>query len=156
MLYYGALFRELFEDLKTENENGKIDKSITELASILEKACAKLNFDIHNASIKQLIKLYMILIEKLGGSTKLRAYDSYIMEPLMARMYSDSEILNILYELEEKGINPENILGVNADNHIVFSNKKTYPLEASAKNFELIDFLALYNKSLAASKSKNQ
>jgi hypothetical protein len=149
MLYYGALFRELFEDLKTENDDGKIDKSIKELANILEKACNKLNFDIQNASMKQLVKLYMILIEKLGGSNKLRAYDSDIMEPLMARMYSDNEILEILYELEEKRINPENIIGINAANQIVFSNKKTYSLEPSAKNFELIDFLALYNKTLS-------
>ena len=68
-LYYGALFRELFSDFATEEEDGKIDKSIDDLAKLLDRACEKLNFDLCNASMKQLYKLYSLLIQKLNGTT---------------------------------------------------------------------------------------
>jgi hypothetical protein len=146
MLYYGALFRQLYKDFKLEEDDqGTVNKSIDELSKILEKACSKLNFDIHNANVKQIIKLFNILIEKIGGSTTLRGYDE-CLETLMYRMYSDDELIDILLELEEDKINPENIIGLNKDDQIVFSNKKVRKLEPSSKHDELISYLSELNK----------
>jgi hypothetical protein len=142
MLYYGALFRQMYVDFATEEDEGPINKSIDDLAKLLEKACQKLNFDIHNANIKQLGKLFSALIQKLNGSTKLRAYDPDVLEALVSRMYSDEEVLELLMYLDEKGVNPENIVAVNDKDEIVFSNKKKYKLNESNKLHELIDYLA--------------
>lgn len=147
-LFYGGLFKQLYVDFKTEQEDGKIDKSIDDLAKLINKACVKLNFDIQNASIQQIIKLFNILIEKLGGSVSLRNYDADILENLLYIMYSDEELLEILLDLEEKKINPENIIGINSKNQIIFSNKKTYQLEPSSKNNQLVNYYAELNKSI--------
>lgn len=147
MLYYAALFKQLFKDFKLDDEEGKIDKSIDDLAKLLEKACDKLQFDIRNASVKQLIKLYGILIEKIGGTKSIRDYDPDVMEPLLFRMYTDGELFSILEDLEEKKINPDHIIGINNLEQIVFSKGgKTYQLESSRKIDELIDFYAEMNK----------
>jgi hypothetical protein len=143
MLCYGALFRQMYADFSTEDdEDAPIKKSIDELAKILEKAAAKLNFDIHNAKIRQLSKLFSLLIKKLNGTDKLRAYDPDILEPLLSRMYNDKEILELLMYLEEKGVKPEYIVAINEDDKIVFKNNKKYSLPESEKLVELIDFLA--------------
>ena len=88
-LYYGALFRQMFSDFSTEEDEGTVEKSIDELAKLLEKACEKLNFDMYNANMKQLHKLFSALIQKLKGSSKLRVYDIDKIEPLVYRMYDD-------------------------------------------------------------------
>jgi hypothetical protein len=143
MLYYGALFRQMYADFATEeDEDAPIKKSIDELAKILEKAAEKLNFDIQNANIKQLSKLFSLLVKKLNGTDKLRAYDQDILEPLVSRMYNDKEVLELLMYLEEKGVKPEYILAINEQDKIVFKNKKTYSLPESEKLADLIDFLA--------------
>jgi hypothetical protein len=142
MLYYGALFRQMYSDFSTEEDDGTINKSIDDLAKLLEKACQKLNFDIHNANVKQLGKLFSALIQKLKGSTKLRAYDPDVLEPLVSRMYNDDEVMDLLMYLDEKGVNPENIVAVNENDEIVFSNKKKYKLNESTKLHELVDYLA--------------
>ena len=140
MLYYGALFRELFKDFKTEeDDNGKIDKSIEDLSKLLERACDKLNFDIYNCNMKQLLKLYTVLIEKLGGSKNLRDPNYEILTVLLFRMYSDDEVIKILNELKENNINPNNIEGIDANDNIIFTNGKTYPLETSNKFNELLE-----------------
>lgn len=144
MLYYGALFRQMYADFETEEEDGPIKKSIDELAKLLEKATAKLNFDIHNANIKQLTKLFSVLIGKLNGSTKLRAYDVDILEPLVSRMYNDKEVLEFLMYLDEKGIKPHHIVGINEKDEIVFVNNKTYSLPESEKLTDLINYLSEY------------
>lgn len=146
-LYYGALFQQLFKDISTDEEDGKVNRSIDELAKLIEKACNKLKFDIHNASIKQIFKLYTVLIEKLGGSKKIRNYDAERMEQLLHRMYSDEEVLEILEELEELSINPENIEGINQIDEIIFSNGKTHKLLPSSKCDELVEFYAEINSS---------
>lgn len=143
MLYYGALFRQMYADFATEeDEDAPIKKSIDELAKILEKAAEKLNFDIHNANIKQMSKLFSLLVKKLNGTDKLRSYDQDILEPLVSRMYNDKEVLELLMYLEEKGVKPEYILAINEQDKIVFKNKKTYSLPESEKLADLIDFLA--------------
>jgi hypothetical protein len=143
MLYYGALFRQMYADFATEeDEDAPIKKSIDELAKILEKAADKLNFDIQNANIKQLSKLFSLLVKKLNGTDKLRAYDQDILEPLVSRMYNDKEVLELLMYLEEKGVKPEYIVAINEQDKIVFKNKKTYSLPESEKLADLIDFLA--------------
>jgi hypothetical protein len=143
MLYYGALFRQMYADFSTEeDEDAPIKKSIDELAKILEKAADKLNFDIHNANIKQMSKLFSLLVKKLNGTDKLRAYDQDILEPLVSRMYNDKEVLELLMYLEEKGVKPEYIVAINEQDKIVFKNKKTYSLPESEKLADLIDFLA--------------
>ena len=142
MLFYGALFRQMYADFATESDDGPIDKSIEELAKLLEKACTKLNFDIHNATVKQLGKLFSALIQKLGGTTKLRAYDQDVVDPLIFRMYSDEEMIELLMYLDEKKVNPENIVAVNENDEIVFINGKKYKLHGSNKLDELIDYLA--------------
>ena len=143
MLYYGALFRQMYADFSTEeDEDAPIKKSIDELAKILEKAAEKLNFDIQNANIKQLSKLFSLLVKKLNGTDKLRAYDQDILEPLVSRMYNDKEVLELLMYLEEKGVKPEYIVAINEQDKIVFKNKKTYSLPESEKLADLIDFLA--------------
>jgi hypothetical protein len=143
MLYYGALFRQMYADFATEeDEDAPIKKSIDELAKILEKAADKLNFDIQNANIKQLSKLFSLLVKKLNGTDKLRSYDQDILEPLVSRMYNDKEVLELLMYLEEKGVKPEYIVAINEQDKIVFKNKKTYSLPESEKLADLIDFLA--------------
>jgi hypothetical protein len=143
MLYYGALFRQMYADFATEeDEDAPIKKSIDELAKILEKAAEKLNFDIQNANIKQLSKLFSLLVKKLNGTDKLRSYDQDILEPLVSRMYNDKEVLELLMYLEEKGVKPEYIVAINEQDKIVFKNKKTYGLPESEKLADLIDFLA--------------
>jgi hypothetical protein len=143
MLYYGALFRQMYADFATEeDEDAPIKKSIDELAKILEKAAEKLNFDIHNANIKQMSKLFSLLVKKLNGTDKLRSYDQDILEPLVSRMYNDKEVLELLMYLEEKGVKPEYIVAINEQDKIVFKNKKTYSLPESEKLADLIDFLA--------------
>jgi hypothetical protein len=143
MLYYGALFRQMYADFATEeDEDAPIKKSIDELSKILEKAADKLNFDIQNANIKQLSKLFSLLVKKLNGTDKLRAYDQDILEPLVSRMYNDKEVLELLMYLEEKGVKPEYIVAINEEDKIVFKNKKTYSLPESEKLADLIDFLA--------------
>jgi hypothetical protein len=143
MLYYGALFRQMYADFATEeDEDAPIKKSIDELAKILEKAADKLNFDIQNANIKQLSKLFSLLVKKLNGTDKLRAYDQDILEPLVSRMYNDKEVLELLMYLEEKGVKPDYIIAINEEDKIVFKNKKTYTLPESEKLADLIDFLA--------------
>jgi hypothetical protein len=141
MLYYGALFRQMYADFATESDDGPIDKSIEDLSKLLEKACAKLNFDIHNANVKQLGKLFSALIQKLNGSTKLREYDQDVIDPLVFRMYSDDEVLELLMYLDEKKVNPENILAINENDEIVFVNGKKYKLQGSHKLHELIEYL---------------
>jgi hypothetical protein len=143
MLYYGALFQQMYADFATnDDEDAPIKKSIDELAKILEKAASKLNFDIHNAKIKQLSKLFSLLVKKLNGTNKLRSYDPDILEPLVSRMYNDKEVLELLMYLEEKGVKPEYIVAINEEDKIVFKNKKTYSLPESEKLSDLIDFLA--------------
>lgn len=143
MLYYGALFRQMYADFATEDdEDAPIKKSIDELAKILEKAAEKLNFDIQNANIKQLSKLFSLLVKKLNGTNKLRSYDQDILEPLVSRMYNDKEVLELLMYLEEKGVKPEYIVAINEQDKIVFKNNKTYSLPESEKLADLIDFLA--------------
>ena len=142
MLFYGALFRQMYADFATESDDGPIDKSIEDLAKLLEKACDKLNFDIHNASVKQLGKLFSALIQKLNGTVKLRAYDQEVVDPLVFRMYSDEEVIELLMYLDEKKVNPENIMAINEKDEIVFVNGKTYKLHGSHKLNELIDYLA--------------
>lgn len=143
MLYYGALFRQMYADFATEeDEDAPIKKSIDDLAKILEKAAEKLNFDIQNANIKQLSKLFSLLVKKFNGTNKLRAYDPDILEPLVSRMYNDKEVLELLMYLEEKGVKPEYIVAINEQEKIVFKNNKTYTLPESEKLAELIDFLA--------------
>jgi len=143
MLYYGALFRQMYADFATEDdEDAPIKKSIDELAKILEKAASKLNFDIHNANIKQMSKLFSLLVKKLNGTDKLRSYDQDILEPLVSRMYNDKEVLELLMYLDEKGVKPEYIVAINEQDKIVFKNKKTYSLPESEKLADLIDFLA--------------
>jgi hypothetical protein len=143
MLYYGALFRQMYADFATEDEeDAPIKKSIEELAKILEKAAEKLNFDIQNANIKQLSKLFSLLVKKLNGTNTLRAYDQDILEPLVSRMYNDKEVLELLMYLEEKGVKPEYIVAINEQDKIVFKNNKTYSLPESEKLADLIDFLA--------------
>ena len=143
MLYYGALFRQMYADFATEDdEDAPIKKSVDELSKILEKAADKLNFDIQNANIKQLFKLFSLLVKKLNGTDKLRAYDQDILEPLVSRMYNDKEVLELLLYLEEKGVKPEYIVAINEHDKIVFKNKKTYSLPESEKLSELINFLA--------------
>jgi hypothetical protein len=143
MLYYGALFRQMYADFATEDEeDAPIKKSIDELAKLLEKAATKLNFDIHNANIKQLSKLFSVLMGKLNGSTNLRAYDVDILEPLVSRMYNDKEVLEFLMYLDEKGIKPHHIVGINEKDEIVFVNNKTYSLPESEKLTDLINYLA--------------
>lgn len=148
MLNYGALFKQLFIDFKLDdehNDNSKIDRSMDDLAILLEKACEKLNFDIYNASMKQLLKLYSILMEKLKYSKKLREVDLEKLELLLYRMYSDEEVLDILDELEEKKINPHSIEGINVLDQIVFTNGSTLPLFPSNKFNELINIYAEIN-----------
>jgi hypothetical protein len=142
MLFYGALFRQMYVDFSTESDDGPLDKSIEDLAKLLEKACTKLNFDIHNANVKQLGKLFSALIQKLNGTTKLRAYDQEVVDPLVFRMYSDEEVIELLMYLDEKKVNPENIVAINEKDEIVFVNGKTYKLHGSHKLNELIDYLA--------------
>jgi hypothetical protein len=142
MLYYGALFRQMYTDFETEEDDGPIKKSIDDLAKLLQKATDKLNFDIHNANIKQLSKLFSVLMVKLNGSTKLRAYDVDILEPLVSRMYNDKEVLEFLMYLDEKGIKPHHIVGINEKDEIVFINNKTYSLPESEKLTDLINYLA--------------
>lgn len=143
MLCYGALFRQMYADFATEDDtDAPIKKSIDDLAKILEKAADKLNFDIHNANIKQLSKLFSLLVKKLNGTTKLRSYDQDILEPLVSRMYTDKEVLELLMYLDEKGVKPEYILYINEEDKIVFKNNKTYSLPESEKLDDLIDFLA--------------
>lgn len=143
MLCYGALFRQMYADFATEDDtDAPIKKSIDELAKILEKAAEKLNFDIQNANIKQLSKLFSLLVKKLNGTTKLRSYDQDILEPLVSRMYTDKEVLELLMYLDEKGVKPEYILYINEEDKIVFKNNKTYSLPESEKLDDLIDFLA--------------
>ncbi len=149
MLYYAALFQQLFKDFIIDSEEGgKIDKSIEYLAQLLNKACDKCNFDIYNASIPQIIKLYGVLIQKLGGENKLRDLDPQAiknLETLLFRMYSDEEILDILEELENSEINPDNIVGITEDDKILFTNSKKYPLEPSSKYDDLIEYLEKLN-----------
>jgi hypothetical protein len=142
MLFYGALFRQMYADFSTESDDGPLDKSIEDLAKLLEKACTKLNFDIHNASVKQLGKLFSALVQKLNGTTKLRAYDQEVVDPLVFRMYSDEEVIELLMYLDEKKVNPENIVAINDNDEIVFINGKKYKLHGSHKLNELIDYLA--------------
>lgn len=143
MLCYGALFRQMYADFATEDDtDAPIKKSIDDLAKILEKAADKLNFDIHNANIKQLSKLFSLLVKKLNGTTTLRSYDQDILEPLVSRMYTDKEVLELLMYLDEKGVKPEYILYINEEDKIVFKNNKTYSLPESEKLDDLIDFLA--------------
>ncbi len=141
MLYYGALFKTLFKDFKSEeNPEGTIDKSIEELGKLLEKACDKLNFDIQNASIKQIIKLYSLLMDKLGGSKKLNQLDLETSEILLSRMYNDEEVLDLLTELEDNKINPKNIMGISQNDEIIFSNNTLQKLIPSSKFDELTLF----------------
>lgn len=142
MLYYGALFRQMYADFETEEDDGPIKKSIDDLAKLLEKATDKLKFDIHNANIKQLSKLFSVLMGKLNGSTNLRAYDVDILEPLVSRMYNDKEVLEFLMYLDEKGIKPHHIVAINEKDEIVFVNNKTYRLPESEKLTDLINYLA--------------
>ena len=146
-LYYAALFQQLFTDFETNEEDGPIKKSLDDLSKILQKACDKLNFDIQNANMKQLFKLYTLLIEKLGGSKKIRQLDPDTMETLLYRMYSDTEMLELLEELEYSKINPENIVGINENDEIVFTNDKTYKISPSSKFSELTIFYAEMNNN---------
>jgi hypothetical protein len=138
-LYYGALFREMFSDFSTEEEEGKIDKSIEDLSKLLDKACEKLNFDLCNASIKQLHKLFSLLIQKLNGTTEVRPFNLEILQELTSRMYTDEEVLEILTYFDKKGIKPEDIIAVNKNNEVVFVNKKKYKLKPGKKLEELIE-----------------
>lgn len=137
-LYYGALFRQMFSDFSTEEEEGKIDKSIDDLAKLLDKACEKLNFDLTNSSMKQLYKLFNILIQKLNGTNTIRSFDLDIYESLLFRMYTDTEVLEILEYFDKKGVKPENIVAINENDEVVFSNKKKYKLKPSERLDELI------------------
>ena len=138
-LYYGALFRELFSDFTTEEEDGKIDKSIEELAKLLDKACEKLNFNLCNASMKQLYKLYTLLIQKLNGSTAVRPFDLEKLQILLFRMYTDNEVLELLTYFDKKGVKPEHIIAINENDEVIFINKKKYKLKPSEKLEELIE-----------------
>jgi hypothetical protein len=140
-LYYGALFRQMFSDFSTEEEDGKLDKSIDELAKLLDKACEKLNFDLTNSSMKQLYKLFSILIQKLNSTTTLRSFDLDIYEQLLFRMYTDGEVLEILEYFDKKGVKPENIVAINDKDEVVFSNNKKYKLKPSER---LDDLMSLY------------
>jgi hypothetical protein len=138
-LYYGALFRELFSDFATEEEDGKIDKSIEELAKLLDKACEKLNFDLCNASMKQLYKLYSLLMPKLNGTTAIRPFDLEKLNALLFRMYTDEEVLEMLTYFDKKGLKPEHIAAINGNDEVVFVNKKKYKLKPSEKIQELME-----------------
>lgn len=140
-LYYGALFRELFSDFATEEEDGKIDKSIDDLAKLLDRACEKLNFDLCNASMKQLYKLYSLLIQKLNGTTAVRPFDLEKINALLFRMYTDDEVLEMLTYFDKKGLKPEHISAINGNDEVVFVNKKKYKLKPSEK---LEDLMELY------------
>lgn len=146
-LYYGALLQQLFSDCSIPDEKGTVDQSIDDLSKLIVKAATKLNFDIYNASIKQLHKLFSALMLKLGGTTKLRDYDPDTMDPLLFRMYSDDETLELLHYFEDKGVNPENIIAVNHKDEVVFSNKKKYKLTQSSKVDEMVDFYANINSA---------
>ena len=148
-LYYGALFRELFSDFATEEEDGKIDKSIEDLAKLLDKACEKLNFDLCNASMKQLYKLYALLIQKLNGTTAVRPFDLEKLNSLLFRMYTDNEVLEILTYFDKKGLKPEHIAAVNGNDEVVFVNKKKYKLKPSEK---LEDLMEIYETLQLAKK----
>ena len=147
-LYYGALFQQMFQDFTVSDEKGKIDQSMDDLGKLIVKAAAKLkNFDIYNASMKQLHKLFCALILKLGGTTTLRDYDPDRLEPMLFRMYKDDEILDLLEEFEKKGVNPENIIAVNHKDEVVFSNKKRYNLTQSSKVDEMVALYASFNEN---------
>ena len=138
-LYYGALFRELFSDFATEEEGGKIDKSIEDLAKLLDKACEKLNFDLCNASMKQVHKLYTLLIQKLNGTNEVRSFDLDKLQMLLFRMYTDDEVLEMLTYFDKKGVKPEHISAINEKDEVVFVNKKKYKLKPSKKLEELLE-----------------
>jgi hypothetical protein len=138
-LYYGALFRELFSDFATEEEGGKIDKSIEDLAKLLDKACEKLNFDLCNASMKQVHKLYTLLIQKLNGTNAIRSFDLDKLQMLLFRMYTDDEVLEMLTYFDKKGVKPEHISAINEKDEVVFVNKKKYKLKPSKKLEELLE-----------------
>jgi len=138
-LYYGALFRELFSDFATEEEDGKIDKTIEDLAKLLDKACEKLNFDLCNASMKQVHKLYTLLIQKLNGTNAVRSFDLDKLQMLLFRMYTDDEVLEMLTYFDKKGVKPEHIVAINEKDEVVFINKKKYKLTPSKKLEELIE-----------------
>ena len=144
-LYYGALFRQMFSDFSTEEDTGSIEKSIDELAKLLEKACKKVDFDMYNANMKQLHKLFSALIQKLNGSTKLRAYDLDKIDPLVYRMYDDEEILDLLLYFQSKNVKGSKIIAINNNDEVVFSNKKKYKLQPSKKLNDLIDLFGKLN-----------
>jgi hypothetical protein len=134
LLVYAALFRQLFADFATENTYGPVNKSLEELASLLERASVKLSCSIHNMTMPQLLKLFKLLMTKLKGSDTLRPHDSAILTPLMYRMYSDAEVDAILVQLEQHvKIEQNPIVGINAKDEIIFQNKMKYPLPCSAK-----------------------
>lgn len=146
-LYYGALFRQMFSDFSTEEDEGKIDKSIDDLAKLLDKACEKLNFNMANSSMKQLHKLFCVIIQKLNGSTQLRAFDLDIYENLLYRMYTDDEVLELLEYFDKKGVKPVNIVAINEKDEVVFSNNKKYKLKASERLDDLTNLYDTLNKS---------
>ena len=134
LLVYAALFRQMFADFATENTHGPVNKSLAELASLLERASVKLSCSIHNMTMPQLLKLFKLLMTKLKGTETLRPYNDAIMIPLTFRMYSDTEVDAILVQLEQNvKIEQNPIVGINAKDEIIFQNQMKYPLPPSGK-----------------------
>ena len=144
MLVYAALFRQMFQAF----DGNKINKSLEELANLLQRACAKLSCKISNMNMEQLYKLFSLLIKKFKeaeGNLALRPYNADIMKPLMYRMYYVREMGEILAKLEAQGIEPAAIVAVNAQEDIVYKNKNgslvTIKLPPSTKHDEYTHFL---------------
>jgi hypothetical protein len=140
MLVYGALFRQLFKAFEPD----KLNKSIEDLANLLQRACVKLSCQISTMHMEQLYKLYSVLMNKFkeSGCTALRPYNADIMRPLMYRMYYPREMGELLAQLEAQGIEPAAIVCVNAQEDIVYKNKSngsiaTFKLPPSGKHDEL-------------------
>jgi hypothetical protein len=143
-LYYAAFMQMLYNDFIIDDENtdgGTIDKTCEDLAKIIDKACEKLHFNIYNATIPEIIKLFNAIVKKLGGTTTFRVHDLKALELLMFRMYSDAEVINLFYYLEKHGIQPKDVLAINSDDEMLLHNGKSIDLDPSEKWDEFIEYM---------------
>lgn len=144
-MYYAALMQHLYIDFIIDDDNddsGTIDKNTYEVGKIIEKACEKLKFNVYNATIPEIMKLFHAIVKKLGGTTAFRVHDLKALEMLMFRMYSDAEVIEFLYYLYKHKIKPQDVLAINSDDEVLLRNGKSIRMEPSEKWEEFIEYMS--------------
>lgn len=138
---YARLLQLLFGCFTIPDEPGPITIRTNELVRILEKTQTKYDLAIQNESMEKVLRIFTAICKKLGGTPEYRLTRITEIESRIHKLYTDSELLSFLYELEEDGVRPDTIQRINSRDEIVLKSNATIPLPVSQKWRDFVDIL---------------